>query len=474
MRRASVGFLRSRVGISGPVRFSNTSMSHFENIFVNTFNRIFGLRERKLEGGLLLGRMVREDGVAGSLYYLPTAERAKHISILGKTGSGKSYFIRHLVQQDVQSGRGFLLFDLHGDLIPAAMRSLVARGIDPARVIVIDPTSQEWAVGMNPLEATNDSSRYLQVAEVTRTLADRWDFKGARTEELLRNALLALSENDLTILEVGVLLANDEYRAAVLKRVTNEDVREYFQLRFDPLSEAMKATMREPVLNKLTEVTADPHFRFILGQRESTISFDEILNQNLIVLVNLNKGALGRHALTLGALVYGKFKAALFRRHARQVFTVYADEIQNLVSEDTDFDVLFSEARKFAVSLVTANQFAAQLPARMRSAIQAIGTRIFFQLSHEDAEQVAKEISGGKSMAERLKNLPPRHFVAKQGNHRPYEVVSPEVTTVDASAVQLYAASNTIHAMRRVEVQRDILARRPKPSQLKEVLNDWE
>ena len=34
--------------------------------------------------------------------------------------------------------------------------------------------------------------------------------------------------------------------------------------------------------------------------------------------------------------------------------------------------------------------------------------------------------------------------------------------------------SNELHAKRRDEVEQDILGRRPKPSQLKEVLNDWE
>lgn len=449
-------------------------MSFFENKLVNFINRITAPAKKPLEGGLLLGRIVGENGVTKQPYFLPTVDRAKHISILGKTGSGKSFFLRHLAQRDVQTDRGFLLFDLHGDLIPAIMRSLAACGTDPTRVVVIDPTSREWAVGMNPLEANDEVTRYLQVVEVTRTLADRWDFKGARTEELLRNALLVLSENNLTILEVSILLSNDNYRATLLKSVTNAEVREYFQLRFDPLSDAMKMTMREPVLNKLTELTADPHYRYILGQRESTISFDEILNRNFVTLVNLNKGALSRHAPTLGALVYSKFKAALFRRHNRSVFTLYADEIQALVSEDTDFDVLFSEARKFAVSVVTANQFAAQLPPKMRSAIQAIGTRLFFQLSPEDAEQVARDIGGGKGMADRLKNLPARHFIARQGNHKPYEVVTPEVVTANTPAVRLYKDSNELHARRRDEIEQDIRARRPKSSSAKEDLNDWE
>lgn len=442
--------------------------------FINLFNRTFAPSKKPLEGGLPLGIIVGENGVTSQPYNLPTVDRAKHIAVQGKTGSGKSFFIRHLAQHDIRSGRGFLLFDLHGDLIPALMRCVAACGTDPAKVIVIDPTSRQWAVGMNPLEAKDEQTRYLQVAEVTRTLCDRWDFTGARTEELLRNSLLALSENNLTLLEVGLLLANDNFRATVLKHVTNDEIREYFQLRFDPLSDAMKATMREPVLNKLTELTADPHFRFIFGQRESTISFDEVLNSGSIVLVNLNKGTLGIHAATCGALVYAKFKPAIFRRRSKEIFTVYADEMQNLASADTDFDVLFSEARKFSVSVVTANQFAAQLPAKMRSAIQAIGTRVFFQLSPEDAEQVAREIGGGKNMAERLRNLPPRHFVAKQGNQKPYEVVTPDVITAKTPAVALYEASNLLHAMRREDVQRDILGRRPKPAQLEEVLDDWK
>jgi len=77
-------------------------------------------------------------------------------------------------------------------------------------------------------------------------------------------------------------------------------------------------------------------------------------------------------------------------------------------------------------------------------------------------------------MAEKLKNLSARHFIAKQGNNKPYEVVTPEVITAKTPAVDLYAKSNALHANRREDIERDILARRPRPAQLKEVLNDWE
>jgi hypothetical protein len=170
--------------------------------------------------------------------------------------------------------------------------------------------------------------------------------------------------------------------------------------------------------------------------------------------------------------VVGKLKAAIFRRHRRQLWTLFADEFQNLVSADTDFDTLFSEARKFGAGIIAANQFSAQLPASMRSATQSVGTRIFFQLSPEDANQVAQEIGGGKAMVERLRNLPARHFVLKSGSLPAREAVTPEVYTSKVSAKDFIERSNELHARRREEVEKDILARRPQKVQ--EVLDDWD
>ena len=447
---------------------------NLEQALANLINKIISPKPRVLEGGTILGYIVGENGPTSQPYRITTVKRAEHIPVMGKTGMGKSLFLRNLIQQDIIAGHGFICFDIHGDLISPTLRFMAACGIDPERVIVIDPTNKDFAVGLNPLEAINETGRFRQITEVTRAIVEPWGFKGARTEELLRNALYVLSENGLTLLELSLLLASDNYRATLLKNVTSVDVREYFELRFDPLSDTMKAAMREPVLNKIGEFTADPHYRFILGQRESTISFDEILNSGLYVLVNISKGDLGLYGPLLGALIYGKLKASIFRRRSRNTFSVYADELQNLVSEDTDFEVLFSESRKYGVSVVSANQFGAQLPVKLRSAIQATGTRVFFQLAAEDAEQVARDITGGKAMAERLKNLPARHFIAKQGDNKPYEVVTPEVVTAKTPANGLYAASLALHARSREEIMRDILARRPKPSQIKETLHDWE
>ena len=74
-----------------------------------------------------------------------------------------------------------------------------------------------------------------------------------------------------------------------------------------------------------------------------------------------------------------------------------ADEIQNLVALTAAASTRYlSEARKFGVSVVSANQFLDQYPPEMRAAILAVGTHIFFQLSSPDAHQIATALDGGK------------------------------------------------------------------------------
>jgi len=447
----------------------------FEYIFVNAFNRASQAGRTENPGGLPLGTLVRDERNTNKWYFLPTELRKQHMAIQGKTGSGKSYHLLHIARHEVDAGRGFALFDLHGDLIPSILQYIAAtKPHSYESTILIDPTSRESAVGLNPLSACDEYEMFRKAAEVTRSFVDKWDFKGARTEEVLRNSLFVLAACGLTLLEVAPLLSNAEFRAECLQRVSNADVREFFEVRFDPLGPAMQGTLREPVLNKFSEFVTDPHFKYILGQRISTVSFDDALAKGRIVLVKLDKGQLGPHSPTFGTLVLGDLKSAIFRRTRRELYTIFADEMQNLASVSTDFELWFSEARKFGVGIITANQYSAQLPPGLRSATQAIGTRVFFQLSPEDAAQVAQEIGGGKAMAERLRNLPPRHAIVKSGNHHSFEIVTPDVKPVSASVHDFVARSNAIHARRRSEVDADILRRRPKTEPSKEAIHDWE
>jgi uncharacterized protein DUF87 len=392
-----------------------------EKLIATLWNRLRRRGGARSEGGDLdLGFRVVDGHVTRRHFGVSNARRAMHIAVLGKTGSGKSSFLRYLSQQDIEADRGFVYFDLHGDATPFLLRTINARERHLRRhlsdkLVIIDPADPLVSVGLNPLEQQQPD--FVRITEFAQVLRQRWhlDHFGARTDELLRNSLYALSANGLTLIELAPFLAHAGFRAGCLKRVPNSEVRQYFELRYDQASEAMRAVMREPILNKVSAFTADPHFRHIVGQAQSTFSVREAMDEGHWIIVNLEKGRLGEQALTLGSLVLTVLKNALFTRQKRSLFTLYCDEIQNLVAYDSGIETILSEARKFGVAVVSANQFLDQYPAETRAAVLSVGTHVFFQLSSVDAGQIAQALDGGRALAENLKNLIPRHCVVKSG-----------------------------------------------------------
>lgn len=456
-----------------------------EKIIASTWNRLIAPSERNRETGsrLDLGFQVIDQQVQRSRAYVLDSKRCEHLAILGKTGQGKSFFLRHLSGQDVRDGRGFVFFDLHGDIMPFLLRLVAAeelrRRIDLSeKLIVIEPADPEFSIGLNVLEAQEGQQNYVQLAEFAQILKARWnlDSFGARTEELLRNSLHVLADNALTLLELSPLLTNAAFRAACLNRVQNTEVSDYFRTRFDVRSEAAQGVYREAILNKVSGFTTDQRFRHILGQQRSTFSLLDAMDRGRWVILNLDKGRLGEQASTLGSLLLTKLKNALFARKRRQLFTLYADEIQNLVAYDgAGLETLLSEARKFGISVVSANQFLEQYPPQMRAAIMAVGTHIFFQLSSIDADKMASALDGGKRLAELLKNLPQRHMVVKSGSHRHQEVLVPNVNEPAADYTDLYNRCRARWARRRADVESEIRQRQQQARRSSgEVLDEWE
>src|SRR5260370_23703690 len=173
--------------------------------------------------------------------------------------------------------------------------------------------------------------------------------------------------------------------------------------------------MREPILNKTSAFTADPKFRHIVGQQQSSFSFREAMDEGYWTIVNLSKGRLGAQALTLGSLIFTMVKNALFARTGTSLCTLYCDEVQNFVAQAGEIETVLAEARKTNTGFVAAHQFMDQLPAEMRAALLSAGTHVFFQLASQDADHVSTALDGSRSLTERLKNLPQRPCIVKAG-----------------------------------------------------------
>src|SRR5579885_3548496 len=92
-------------------------ISFLEQLVASLWNRLRG-RERGAwseQGSLDLGTKVTDGESTGRHVSISDTRRTMHIAVLGKTGSGKSSFLRHLAEQDIEAGRGFINVDFHGD-----------------------------------------------------------------------------------------------------------------------------------------------------------------------------------------------------------------------------------------------------------------------------------------------------------------------------------------------------------------------
>lgn len=460
-------------------------MKHFiEKLLARLWNRLTSRSRAAVLGAALdLGSGISDGSVTRDRVNIAHSRRAEHLAILGKTGSGKSYLLRYLAQQEIaSSSRGLIYIDIHGDATRflmanfAAQERVLNRDLSE-KLIVVEPADPDFSVGLNPLEQQNGNHRFVQIAEFSQVLKDRWHLEslGARTDELLRNSLYVLAENGFTLLELGPLLSHANFRARCLTRVRNAEVKQYFELRYDQASEPMRAVMREPILNKISAFTADPHFRHIIGQQRSTFSILDSMDQGRSIIFKINKGQLGEQAMTVGSLFLTMTKNALFSRQSRTLYSIFCDEIQNLVAYGSGLETILSEARKFGVSFVSANQYLDQYPPEMRAAILSVGTHIFFQLSAADAQQIAAALDGGKPLAELLKNLPRRHMVVKTGHERWREALVPQVHEPKVDPTDLYNRCRARWARKRTEIEDEIARRQAIVTRsTHEALNDWE
>src|ERR1019366_1199186 len=112
-------------------------------------------------------------------------------------------------------------------------------------------------------------------------------------------------------------------------------------------------------------------------------------------LVNLSKGRTGDlNSKLLGMVFVMKFQAAAMSRSDipeddRVHFSLYVDEFQNFSTDS--FATIMSEARKYRLNLIVANQFTTQLTEEIRDAVFGnIGTIVSFRIGQTDVETIGK------------------------------------------------------------------------------------
>jgi len=355
--------------------------------------------------------------------YLSDDDRRRHMYVIGQTGMGKSVFLENIAFQDMCDGRGFAFIDPHGDAVEALLKRVPEERIDD--VIYFDPADVEHPVGMNMFEFASDDQKDFIVQEGISMLQSLFDpnnqgFFGPRGQHMFRNAALLLMSDPAgaTFIDIPQCFTDPEFVKSKLKYVTDKAVYDYWTKEF-PASQ--KSSDAGEVItwfaSKWGPFLSNTIMRNTLGQVKSGFNIREIMDNKKIFLVNLSKGRLGEiNANLLGMIFVMKFQQAAMSRQdipeeQRQDFCLYVDEFQNFATDS--FESILSEARKYRLNLIVANQFMTQLTDKIREALLGnVGTIICGRVGVTDADLMVKAFTPTFT-AEDLTKTPNHAAIAK-------------------------------------------------------------
>ena len=331
-----------------------------------------------------------------AVFGIKAKDRRKHVYIIGKTGAGKSTLIANMAISDMRNGKGFAIVDPHGDLCELLLNFVPSFRVND--VVYLDPSDKDYPFSINPLEVQNAHQRELVVSGIVAIFQKLYGHSwGPRLEYILRNTLLSVIDMpDATLLMVPEMLANPAFRQKVVARLTDNVLKSYWINEFENYTDRLRAESVMPVQNKVGQFVSSTTIRNIIKNPKSTIDLQKIMDEGKILILNLSQGKLGEdNAALLGAMVITKLQLAAMNRvlqaeEERRDFYLYVDEFQNFAT--TSFVKILSEARKYRLNLILANQYIAQIPEEVRAAIFGnAGTMMSFLIGAEDSKYMARE-----------------------------------------------------------------------------------
>jgi CxxC-x17-CxxC domain-containing protein len=329
---------------------------------------------------------------------IKTDDRRRHVYAIGKTGMGKTNMLENMAIQDIQNGHGIAFVDPHGDSAEKLIRGIPANRIND--VIYFNPADMDFPIAFNVLEKVDLAQRHLVVSGLIGVFKKIWaDSWGPRLEYILRNAILALLEYPgSTLLGVTRILVDKKYREKVVDKITDPVVKSFWVDEFTKWNDKVLQEVISPIQNKVGQFLSSSLIRNIVGQTTSSFDIRQAMDDRKILILNLSKGRIGEdNSALLGAMMITKIQLAAMGRvdipeETRKDFYLYVDEFQNFATES--FANILSEARKYRLNLILANQYVTQIQEEVRDAIFGnCGTIISFRVGAVDSEFLEKEFS---------------------------------------------------------------------------------
>ncbi len=337
-------------------------------------------------------------------------DRRRHVYVIGKTGMGKSTLLENMIFDDINKGRWVGLVDPHGDLAEAILACIPKHRTND--VILFDPSDSKHPIAFNMLEQVIPELRPIVASGLVgvfkKIFGESW---GPRLEHILRNTVMTLLEiPDATIMSIPLMLTMKSYRHKVVSKIKDPILKKFWESEFEAMGSSGQTEAAGPILNKVGQFLSSPLVRNIVGQPKNPFSLRWAMDNEKIVIINLSKGKIGEDSSALlGAMMITKFQIDAMSRadipeDKRRDFYLYVDEFQNFATDS--FATILSEARKYKLNLVIANQYIEQMNEVVQGAVFGnVGTLVSFQLGNRDAKVLSEVMDEELVLPTDLMNL---------------------------------------------------------------------
>jgi len=217
-------------------------------------------------------------------------------------------------------------------------------------------------------------------------------------------ALMTLwHEDKATIRDVSRLFRDVDYRNRLLDKLDNPAV-EDFWTDFESRTDGQQDQRILPVLDRMRDFYSN-NFMYPIMCHPEALDYARLIREQKIILISLGveEGKLPpQDQRLLGALLVFQLQMAVMGGAAQASgYKLYIDEVQHFVT--TPLDEMFSEVRKYNLSLTIANQYLKQLAGNTLEAIMGnVGAMVVFQCGLDDARSLGPYLKPGFEMEDLL------------------------------------------------------------------------
>ncbi|MCL6090054.1 MAG: DUF87 domain-containing protein [Candidatus Thermoplasmatota archaeon] len=367
---------------------------------------------------------IREEGInigsstTGKSLFLCLGRLERHLLVIGKTGSGKSNFLKVLIKGIISADMGSVfLLDPHGNLARDMACSL------PENSIVLSPNcsiteGQRYALSLNAISNGNSGEeRNLAAGWIKDAFASEGIFShgtwGPRLEVVFTSILheLLRKESESNLADLLNLLLDGGNTRKFISSTESEELKAFLKMQVSDWRGWNQYVTSS--VNKLLPLLTEPGIRHLISGRQD--SFDLLglfIGHSSIIIPEIWRDAVPDDSFKIiGMLLILKLwlqRIVHYDPHKDKPIYMVFDEAQ--LVPGSILDRLLREGRKWGFRVILATQFLGRGLESLSETIRGnVGNVVSFNLFEEDAVEISSNFftgNLGKKLQDVLKTQP--------------------------------------------------------------------